>query len=125
MLEKIGFERLVNETVTVERASIVMTTYQFILAIVRGLYVGFAREDRKNWAAFLHELLYKAASRLIIRHYVNFAGSDRCYFRSWLRGTVRRKRDSCSKRCSKAISGWYSLTPVITNWNDTGYAAGR
>jgi hypothetical protein len=43
MLEKIGFERLVNETVTIERETKVMSTYQFIMAIVLGLYVGFAR----------------------------------------------------------------------------------
>jgi hypothetical protein len=43
MLEKIGFEKLIDETVTVERTTKVMSAYQFILAIVLGLYVGFAR----------------------------------------------------------------------------------
>lgn len=43
MLEKIGFEKLINETVTVKRITKAMTAYQFILSIVLGLYVGFAR----------------------------------------------------------------------------------
>ena len=34
MLEKIGFEKLVNETVTVGRTTRVLSAYQFILAIV-------------------------------------------------------------------------------------------
>jgi len=51
MLEKIGFERIVNETVTVERTTKVMSTYQFILAIVLGLYVGFARLNQLRYIA--------------------------------------------------------------------------
>lgn len=43
MLEKIGFEKLINETVTVKRITKSMTAYQFILSMVLGLYVGFAR----------------------------------------------------------------------------------
>jgi hypothetical protein len=49
MLEKIGFERFVAKTVTTERATKVMSTYQFILAIVLGLYVGFARLNQLRY----------------------------------------------------------------------------
>jgi hypothetical protein len=55
MLEKIGFEKLVNESMTVTRTTKVMSLYQFILAIVLGLYVGFAR---------LHQLRYIARDPL-------------------------------------------------------------
>ena len=51
MLEKIGFEKLIDETVTVERTTKVMTTYQFILAMVLGLYVGFARLNQLRYIA--------------------------------------------------------------------------
>ena len=43
MLEKIGFQKCIDETMTVERATKVMSTYQFLLAIVLGIYVGFTR----------------------------------------------------------------------------------
>jgi hypothetical protein len=43
MLEKIGFEKLVNESMAVTRTTKVVSLYQFILAIVLGLYIGFAR----------------------------------------------------------------------------------
>ena len=36
MLEKIGFEKLIDETVTVERTTKAMSTYQFFLAIILG-----------------------------------------------------------------------------------------
>jgi Transposase DDE domain group 1 len=51
MLEKIGFEKLVNESVTVARTTRVMSTYQFILAIVLGLYVGFSRLNQLRYIA--------------------------------------------------------------------------
>ena len=51
MLEKIGFEKLVNETVTVARTTRVMSMYQFILAIVLGLYVGFSRLNQLRYIA--------------------------------------------------------------------------
>jgi hypothetical protein len=51
MLEKIGFQRLVEETLTVERATKAMSTYQFILAIVLGMYVGFARLNQLRYIA--------------------------------------------------------------------------
>lgn len=43
MLEKLGFQRLVEETLTIRRVTRAMPVYQFVLAIVLALYVGFAR----------------------------------------------------------------------------------
>lgn len=51
MLEKIGFQALVEKTVTVERTTKVMSPYQFILAIVMGIYVGFARLNQLRYIA--------------------------------------------------------------------------
>ena len=51
MLEKIGFQKLVEETLTVERITKVMSMYQFILAIVMGIYVGFARLNQLRYIA--------------------------------------------------------------------------
>jgi hypothetical protein len=43
LLEKVGFQSLVEETLTVRRRTRVMSMYQFVLAMVLGAYVGFAR----------------------------------------------------------------------------------
>ena len=43
MLEKLGFQQLVEETLTIRRLTRVMPVYQFVLAIVLALYVGFSR----------------------------------------------------------------------------------
>jgi hypothetical protein len=51
MLETLGFRKKVEETVTVERATKVMSVYQFILAIVLGIYVGFARLNQLRYIA--------------------------------------------------------------------------
>lgn len=51
MLEKVCFQQRVEETVTLERATKVMTTYQFILAIVLGIYVGFTRLNQLRFIA--------------------------------------------------------------------------
>jgi hypothetical protein len=51
MLERIGFEKLIGETITVERTTKAMSTYQFILVIVLGLYVGFARLNQLRYIA--------------------------------------------------------------------------
>jgi len=51
MLETLGFQKLVEETITVERTTKVMATYQFILAIVLGIYVGFSRLNQLRYIA--------------------------------------------------------------------------
>ena len=43
MLEKLGFQQLVEELVEVKRVTRVMSLYQFILGMVLALYVGFSR----------------------------------------------------------------------------------
>jgi hypothetical protein len=42
MLEKLGFQQLVEETLTVGRMPRVMTIYQFLSGMVLALYVGFS-----------------------------------------------------------------------------------
>jgi hypothetical protein len=51
MLEKLGFQKLVNETLTVRRIPRVMTIYQFVLAMVLAIYVGFARLNHIRFVA--------------------------------------------------------------------------
>ena len=51
MLEKIGFQKLVEETLAVGRITKVMSMYQFILAIVMGIYVGFVRLNQLRYIA--------------------------------------------------------------------------
>ena len=43
MLEKLGFQQLVEETLTVKRVTRAMNMYQFVLTMVLAVYVGFSR----------------------------------------------------------------------------------
>jgi hypothetical protein len=43
MLERLGFQGLVEETLTVKRVTRAMSLYQFVLAMVLAAYVGFSR----------------------------------------------------------------------------------
>src|SRR6516165_10642958 len=43
MLERLGFQQLVEETLTVKRGTRAMSRYQFVLAMVLAAYVGFSR----------------------------------------------------------------------------------
>src|SRR5215469_15628474 len=43
MLERLGFQGLVEETLKVKRVTRAMSLYQFVLAMVLALYVGFSR----------------------------------------------------------------------------------
>ena len=43
LLEKLEFQRVVEETLSVKRVTRVMSLYQFVLAMVLALYVGFSR----------------------------------------------------------------------------------
>jgi len=47
MLEKLEFQRLLEETLTVRRVTRSMTVYQFVLAMVLALYVVFSRLNRE------------------------------------------------------------------------------
>jgi hypothetical protein len=51
MLEKLGFQKLVEETLTVARIPRVMTIYQFLLGMVLALYVGFSRLNHLRFVA--------------------------------------------------------------------------
>ena len=51
MLEKLGFQFLMEETVTVKRLTKVMSGYQFLLAMVLGLYIGFSRLNQLRFIA--------------------------------------------------------------------------
>jgi hypothetical protein len=43
LLEKLGFQQLVEDTLTVKRLTRAMPVYQFVLAMVLALYIGFSR----------------------------------------------------------------------------------
>ena len=43
MLEKLGFQQIVEETLTVKRITRAMPMYRFVLAMVLVAYVGFSR----------------------------------------------------------------------------------
>ena len=56
MVEKLGFEQLVTDTLTIARVPRAMRAYQFVLAMVIGLYIGFAR---------LHQLRFVARDSIV------------------------------------------------------------
>ena len=51
LLEKLGFQALLEETITTKRITRAMSPYQFVLALVLGLYVGFARLHQLRFIA--------------------------------------------------------------------------
>src|ERR1035437_3016350 len=51
MLEKLGFQSLLEETLTVRRATKAMGMYQFFMGIVLGIYVGFSRLNQLRFIA--------------------------------------------------------------------------
>ena len=51
MLEKLGFQTLMEEEVTVKRLTKVMSGYQFLLAMMLGLYIGFSRLNQLRFIA--------------------------------------------------------------------------
>jgi Transposase DDE domain group 1 len=51
MLEKIGFRSLLQETLKITRVTRAMEAYQFILAMVLGMYVGFPRLHQLRFVA--------------------------------------------------------------------------
>jgi len=51
MLERLGFQQLVEETLTVKRVTKAMSMYQFVLAMVLAAYVGFSRLHHLRFVA--------------------------------------------------------------------------
>lgn len=51
MLEKLGFQTLVEETITCSRETRVMSLYKFVLGIVLGFYIGFPRLNQLRFIA--------------------------------------------------------------------------
>ena len=51
MLERLGFQQLVEETLTVKRITRAMPMYQFVLAMVLAAYVGFTRMHHLRFIA--------------------------------------------------------------------------
>ena len=51
LLEKLGFQALVEQTFSVKRITRVMSLHQFVLALVLGRYVGFARLNQLRFIA--------------------------------------------------------------------------
>jgi hypothetical protein len=51
MLEKLGFQALVEQTVTAKRIPRAMDLYRFVLGIVLGLYIGFPRLNQLRFIA--------------------------------------------------------------------------
>jgi hypothetical protein len=51
MLEKLGFQSLVEQTVTSKRIPRAMDLYRFVLGIVLGLYIGFPRLNQLHFIA--------------------------------------------------------------------------
>src|SRR6478752_2201771 len=51
MLERLGFEELVENTITCSRETRVMSLYKFVLGIVLGLYIGFPRLNQLRFIA--------------------------------------------------------------------------
>jgi len=51
MLEKLGFESLVKETLASKRIPRAMDLYRFVLGIVLGLYIGFPRLNQLRFIA--------------------------------------------------------------------------
>src|SRR2546427_2223057 len=51
MLEKLGFQQLVEEAITSKRQTRAMSLYRFALGIVLGIYVGFQRLNQMRFIA--------------------------------------------------------------------------
>src|SRR5476651_1376920 len=51
MLERLGFQSLVEQTLTSKRIPRAMDLYRFVLGIVLGLYIGFARLNQLRFIA--------------------------------------------------------------------------
>jgi hypothetical protein len=55
LLEKLQFQQLVEETLTVKRETRAMPMYQFVLTMVLALYVGFSRLHHLRGGLDVHD----------------------------------------------------------------------
>jgi hypothetical protein len=51
MLEKLGFQKMIEETLTVKRVPRAMSMYQFVLSMVLAIYIGFSRLNHIRFVA--------------------------------------------------------------------------
>ena len=51
MLEKLGFKKLIEETLTIHRRPRAMSIYQFLLGMVLAIYIGFSRLNHLRFVA--------------------------------------------------------------------------
>jgi hypothetical protein len=51
MLEKLGFKKLIEETLTIPRRPRAMSIYQFLLGMVLAIYIGFSRLNHLRFVA--------------------------------------------------------------------------
>ena len=63
MLEKLGFQKLVEEALTVARIPRVMTIYQFLSGMVLALYVGFSRLNHLRFVA--HDAMFTGILKVL------------------------------------------------------------
>jgi len=115
MLEKIGFQELIEETLTLQRATKVMSMYQFILAIVLGIYLGFSR---------LHQLRYIARDPLLagILKIVHLPPQSTFWrFLNSLHSGIARQIQSIQRRMREAVwaAGNVALKSVTIDTDTT------
>src|SRR5438309_2861180 len=73
MLEKLRFQQLLEETLTVKRVPRAMSMYQFVLAMVLAAYVGFSRLYHLRFVA-----RDRTASKRRVRSAAPTGGDDFC-----------------------------------------------
>ena len=91
MLEKLGFQQVVEETLRVKRITRVMSLYQFVLAMVLALYVGFSRLHHLRFLE--REPMLVGTSQLLAMNALARSGPE-AWERRLLRSLLRRKSTS-------------------------------
>jgi hypothetical protein len=130
MLEKLQFQQLIEEHVTIQRLTTSMSGFRFVLAIVLALYVGFSR---------LHHLQFLEREPMLTGI---LAVSELCRARSgdswhrciwWWRGNCWRSVGTCGNEVWEVIRMFFycikfsnlpvmSLSLVQTKTRLTGHA---
>jgi hypothetical protein len=83
MLEKLGFQQLIEETLTVKRVTRAMSMCQFILAMVLAVYVGFSR---------LHHVQFLAREPMLTGILKVLRLPPQCTFWRFLASAASRRR---------------------------------